>query len=74
FSVEHVLSRPVADWQGPKGRINEEILKGFLVEWDEANDRSVLICVCGSSAFNDVVRKMLLNIGFKAGELFLFDG
>lgn len=30
--MSHILSNPEASWQGLKGRIDENILKGFLQE------------------------------------------
>lgn len=58
FTVHHVLSQPSNDWNGLKGRINEELVKKILAAEFQA-DINMLVCICGPTAFTDVTSDLL---------------
>ncbi len=57
--VVHVLSRPSADWRGPRGRLNRslliELLRGQVLEKD--------YYVCGPPAMAEATMRLLREIG-----------
>ncbi|KAL0479598.1 cytochrome-b5 reductase [Acrasis kona] len=54
LSIHYIISQPSSQWQGRKGRINEEIINELLPK-----DDSQLILYCGPPAMNEYVTSFL---------------
>ncbi|XP_066994666.2 cytochrome b5 reductase 4 [Anabrus simplex] len=76
FSVLHVLSDAVADWEGQRGRIDLSLLQNFLPSTvpDAASPPSCFICVCGPTAFTELTEKLLQELGYVASHYHCFQG
>ena len=68
LSVTHVLSAQ-DDWTGEKGRVSRDLLGRLLKK-----QKNKFAGICGPNAFNDSAKKILLDLGFKEEEVFLFQG
>ena len=63
LQVERVPSRPPDSWQGPSGRVSQELLDGLL-----PTDRSEWsYFVCGSPAMTDTAVRSLRALGIPRG-------
>ncbi|KAM9851616.1 cytochrome b5 reductase 4 isoform 2-T2 [Aulostomus maculatus] len=71
FQVEYVLSEPSDSWSGRKGRVEESMLKDFLVRPDGSK---CYVCVCGPAAFTELTVGFLKQQGFSEEELHAFQG
>ncbi|CAN9514186.1 unnamed protein product [Ophioblennius macclurei] len=71
FQVEHVLSEPSESWSGRKGRVDESMLRDFLVRPDGARS---FVCVCGPDAFTQLTVGLLQQLGFGEEEVHAFQG
>ncbi|KAM4041424.1 cytochrome b5 reductase 4 isoform 2-T2 [Anomaloglossus baeobatrachus] len=70
FEAQHILSEPSQSWDGHKGKISSSLLSEVLTRSKE--NSSVLICVCGPTAFVDQGLRFLEDLGFTKDEIFLF--
>jgi len=70
--VHHVLSQEERSGY-EHGRVNSDLLKRILAE-HLAPEQGKFSCVCGPIPFNNQAKQSLQDIGFKASEIFLFQG
>lgn len=61
FQLAHVLSRPQAGWDGPRGRLNDQKLAGLVSPGPDT--RAYL---CGQQAMMQSIRETLLGMGLSA--------
>ncbi|TAJ49489.1 MAG: oxidoreductase [Herbiconiux sp.] len=59
LSVVHLLSRPSAEWQGPKGHIDAAFVRARLPLAAEGSS----FCICGPDAMMDEVERTLADLG-----------
>ncbi|XP_047217981.1 cytochrome b5 reductase 4 isoform X3 [Girardinichthys multiradiatus] len=71
FQVEYVLSEPPGSWTGRKGRVDETMLREFLIRPDGSR---CYVCVCGPSAFTEQTTGLLKQLGFSEEECHAFQG
>lgn len=71
FQVEYVLSEPGEGWTGRRGRVDESMLKDFLIRPDGSR---CYVCVCGPTAFTELTVGLLKQQGFSVEELHAFQG
>ncbi|KAF3491130.1 nitrate reductase [Arthroderma uncinatum] len=65
FEIVHVLSNPSDDWQGPKGHVNEEIIRKHAFEPGKKN----VALLCGPPAMiQKAVLPALTNWGYEEDE------
>lgn len=69
FQVDYVLSEAEDSWSGRRGRVDEDMLRDFLLR--PAGSRCY-VCVCGPAAFTELTLGLLLPLGFSEEELHAF--
>ncbi len=62
FQLDYIYSKPINGWQGLKGRITKEIVKGFLENNDEP-DITKEFFMCGPSGMMETVESTLKEAG-----------
>ncbi|XP_060905721.1 cytochrome b5 reductase 4 [Labrus mixtus] len=71
FQVEYVLSEPSDSWTGRRGRVDDSLLKDFLIRPESSK---VFVCVCGPTTFTELTLRLLKQHGFSEEELHVFQG
>nr|CAD7433795.1 unnamed protein product [Timema monikensis] len=61
FTVTHVLSEASEDWVGRRGHIDKFLLQELLP--DISSDPTQFVCLCGPTAFTELARKLLVDLG-----------
>jgi ferredoxin-NADP reductase len=62
--LEHLLSRPGAEWQGARGRIDAAYLAANAARWHPGADHlPLMIYLCGPEAFMDAAEEYFLAQG-----------
>ncbi|XP_067675177.1 cytochrome b5 reductase 4-like [Haliotis asinina] len=72
LAVTYVLSEPDSEWEGPKGRVREELLKKEMPSMDDG--ASLLVCACGPTPFTKEVIRLAKTMGCKDEQLHAFLG
>ncbi|XP_071112428.1 cytochrome b5 reductase 4-like [Haliotis cracherodii] len=72
LSVTYVLSEPDSEWEGPKGRVREELMKKEMPTMDDGTN--LLVCACGPTPFTKEVVRLAKTMGCKDEQLHAFLG
>lgn len=74
-TVVHTLSRPGPEWTGAKGRMDRAFLErevGAPTNEKKNEGGDTMVLVCGPEALEKSVKEVLLDMGWKAEDMFFF--
>ncbi len=69
LKVVHILTKPTVNWQGFRGRINEQLLKDLISELNQFPKTDALFFLCGPTDFMATAERTIKELGFKTSAI-----